>query len=90
MNQSRKVKQAIAKYGEQVCRDCYRLNSEIGEGANTIGFYKGLTTRQADAAIDAGRWLSEQQERFHGDSEVNNSRAASAFDAFRMAGGFDA
>jgi len=44
---------AFKKYGRDVCRHVYHLNRHDGEGANTIGFYLGLTTRQADAAIDA-------------------------------------
>lgn len=91
MKQPRNVKTAIKKYGEQICREAYRLNREIGEGANSISYQlTGLnSTRQADAAINAGCWLADQSEyaRFYGDSEINNARAASAFDAYRNANG---
>ena len=83
------VKRAIAKYGEAICRTAYDLNRRVGEGANSISHQvSGLnTTRQADAAINAGCWLADQSEyvRFYGDSEINNARAASAFDAMRAA-----
>lgn len=46
----------VKRFGEQVCRDAYREN-ERGNGASTIGFEFGLTTRHADQAIDAGRFL---------------------------------
>lgn len=49
---------AVEKYGMQVCIKAHELNSKDGEGASTIGIYLGLTTRQADAAINAGRELS--------------------------------
>lgn len=57
MDTPKSVKRAIKKYSEEKCRDAYDLNSRVGEGANTIGGYFGWTTRQADAAINAGRWL---------------------------------
>jgi hypothetical protein len=53
-----KTKRAIQRYGMQVCIKAHELNCKDGEGASTIGIYLGLTTRQADAAIDAGRELS--------------------------------
>ncbi len=82
------VTRALKNYGEQVCRKAYHLNNEVGEGAASIALQVAgfNTTRQADAAINAGRWLAESA-RFYGDSEINNSRAASAFDAFRSANG---
>jgi len=52
------VTRAIKKYDASTCREAYRLN-ETGEGASTIGFMMRLTTRQADAAIVAGRWIYE-------------------------------
>lgn len=56
---SQKTKRAIAKYGLDACLDAFQMNEE-GEGASTIAFsLQGTTpiktTRQADAAIDAGR-----------------------------------
>jgi hypothetical protein len=58
MKLSTNTKRAIKKYGEQVCRDTYKSHKVEGNGASTIGFYWGLTTNQADAAINAGRELS--------------------------------
>lgn len=57
---SQAVKRALAKYGETTCREAFYMNSKIGEGSNTISHtLKGLkTTRAADAAINAGRWLT--------------------------------
>ena len=48
----RKHKRAIKKYGEEVCRMAYEYN-QLGWGANSIGLELGLTTNQADAAINA-------------------------------------
>ena len=52
------TKRAIANYGEQTCRDAYRQHANFGEGAATVGAYFNITTRQADAAINAGRELA--------------------------------
>lgn len=49
-----KTRRAIEKYGEVLCTHAFRLNREVGEGPSTIGIGLGLTTRQADAAINAG------------------------------------
>lgn len=57
MELSKKAQAAITKYGQDVCTKALRMNEVDGEGANTIGFYLGLTTRQADAAINAAREL---------------------------------
>ena len=59
------VIRAIKKYSEQVCRAAYDLNRNVGEGANSIAHQlSGVnTTRQADAAINAGRWLADQSEK---------------------------
>ena len=48
---------AIKNYGMDTCRKAYEMHSRDGEGASTVGHYLGLTTRQADAAINAGREL---------------------------------
>lgn len=56
---SNNAKRAVEKYGEARCLEAYRQNKVDGDGANTIGFGMGLTTRQADAAINAGRELLE-------------------------------
>lgn len=56
---SRNAKRAISKYGEDKCREAYAM-TKSGDGASTIGFSLNLTTNQADAAIFAGRELSEQ------------------------------
>jgi len=55
------AKRALRKYGYAVCREAYRLNHEVGEGARTIAIILQVgavsTTRAADAAINAGREL---------------------------------
>ncbi len=58
---SRKTSQAIAKYGKDKCIRAHRMHTDDGEGASTVGFYLGLTTRQADAAINAGEEISSRQ-----------------------------
>jgi hypothetical protein len=52
---TRKTKVAIEKYGLSICVRAYRMNENTGMGASSIGWELGLTTRQADSAIDAGR-----------------------------------
>ena len=56
-----KTKDAIEKYGLDVCKEAYTLSNQ-GNGAGTIGFLLSLTTNQADCAIDAGRniYMSSQ------------------------------
>src|SRR5262245_52898619 len=61
----RKAAKAVAQYGREVCIRAYLMHLQ-GEGAATVGIYLGLTTRQADAAIDAGRelpWADLKKER---------------------------
>lgn len=55
---SAKTRRAIAKYAEATCIEAHRMHSVDGEGGNTVGFYLGLTTRQADAAINAGEEIA--------------------------------
>ena len=52
---STKTQRAIKAYGADVCVRAFRMHDTDGEGGQTIGFYLRITTRQADAAIDAGR-----------------------------------
>jgi len=52
-----KTKAAVLKYGEEICLAAYDRHENNWEGANTVGLYFGLTTNQADAAINAGREL---------------------------------
>lgn len=52
---TRKTKTALAKYSVATCVRAFYMNEREGYGASSIGFEFGLTTRQADAAIDAGR-----------------------------------
>jgi hypothetical protein len=59
-NLTNKTKTAIAKYGIEICREAFSRHDVKGEGANTVAFYLRMTTRQADAAINAGRELSSQ------------------------------
>ena len=58
----RTARAAIAKYGRDVCLEAFAL-SERGWGANSISYeIAGLRsgcTNQADAAINAGRKLSQ-------------------------------
>jgi hypothetical protein len=57
MQLSKHTLNAIAKYGRDACLTAYKMNAE-GEGASTIavtGPATIRTTRQADAAINAGR-----------------------------------
>lgn len=56
-NLSPNAKRAVANYGLWVCLEAYRM-THSGDGARTIGSDLGLTTNQADAAIDAGRELA--------------------------------
>lgn len=56
-----KTRRAIAAYGAQACERAYEMNLR-GEGASTIAFTGPATiktTRQADAAINAGCELAE-------------------------------
>jgi len=53
-----KTKKAIEKYGRENCVQAYASYQE-GNGAGTIGCDLGLKTNQADAAINAGRKISE-------------------------------
>jgi hypothetical protein len=48
---------AVNAYGRDTCERAYAMYLR-GNGASTIGFDLGLTTRQADAAINAGRALA--------------------------------
>ena len=44
---------AFTKYGVQLCRAAHDLNVYKGEGAASIGRMLGLTTYQAETAINA-------------------------------------
>ena len=61
---TKKTQRAIAKYGADVCMSAYHEHSHIGNGARTVGLEWGLTTGQADAAINAGREMEEFAECF--------------------------
>ena len=58
-----KAKRAIKLYGSEKCLEAYRLNRKDGEGCSTIGIYLGMTTRQANSAIDAGAEITEAYEK---------------------------
>lgn len=60
-----KTQRAVTKYGVTVCLEAFRMN-ERGEGARTIGFEFKLTTNQADAAINAGREVSNAAKAANG------------------------
>lgn len=60
MQLTRNTRRAVKVYGETACRCAYRMH-QTGEGARTIGLTgprELTTTRQADAAIEAGRELA--------------------------------
>ena len=46
---------AIKQYCTATCIKAFDRHENFVEGENTIGFVLKLTTRQADAAINAGR-----------------------------------
>jgi len=55
-----KTQRAIDRYTLDVCLECFAA-SEEGNGASTIGIEHGLTTNQADAAINAGREIADNR-----------------------------
>ena len=62
-----KTKDAIQKYGLDICKEAYQLSVK-GNGAGTIGFLLSLTTNQADCAIDAGRNIYMSSQIFKNES----------------------
>lgn len=61
---TKRTARAVAKYGLDACNNAYAMNVE-GYGARSITFEGPVTiktTRQADAAIDAGRELAKRPE----------------------------
>ena len=40
------------RWGKDNCKEAYRRNREVGDGAKTIGIEMGFTTNQIDAMID--------------------------------------
>ena len=62
------VTRAIKKYSEHTVVAAYVKNHFLGEGANTIANTTANlnTTRQADAAINAGRWIYENSKEYFG------------------------
>lgn len=57
------IRRALKAYGEATCARAFILNHCDGEGGRTVGIYLGLTTRQADAAINAGEAFFREQHR---------------------------
>ena len=55
-----KAKRAIRAYSAEVCASAWESHINDGYGANTIGNEHGLTTNQADAAINAGEEMAEK------------------------------
>lgn len=49
---------ALAKHGEAAARLALEMNESDGEGASTIASHLGLSFREADALISAGRKLA--------------------------------
>ncbi len=50
---------AVNKHGHATALNAYELNCQ-GEGASTVGIYLGVSTREADVLINAGRILTER------------------------------
>lgn len=50
-----KTKKAIKRWGLDLAIKFLYLNEEVGNGAKSIGKDHGMTTRQADSLINAGR-----------------------------------
>lgn len=55
---SKSTLRAIEKYGKENCEKAFAKHQE-GYGGAGVGFEMGITTRQADAAINAGREISK-------------------------------
>lgn len=61
MTFSTKTKRAIKSYGHLACVEAFRMHDKDGEGASTVALTGPVsikTTRQADAAIAAGREIA--------------------------------
>ena len=58
MKISSKTLNAVKRYGKDACEKAFYQNEVIGNGSSTIGIELGLTTNQADAAINAGREIA--------------------------------
>lgn len=63
MTLSTKTQAAMTKYGDLKCAQAFLMNRIDGEGGRTVGIYLGLTTQQADAAINAGEEFFRDQHR---------------------------
>lgn len=48
-------------HGLDLARRAYQLHHGDGEGASTVGIYLGVSTRTADALINAGRAIAHIQ-----------------------------
>lgn len=63
---TRATERAVAKYTESSCIRAFVLNTKMGEGAASIALCHDVanvtTTRAADAAINAGREITERGE----------------------------
>jgi hypothetical protein len=62
------IKRALKAYGELTCARAFLMHHCDGEGGRTVGIYLGLTTRQADAAINAGESFFREQHRIETES----------------------
>jgi hypothetical protein len=51
----------IETFGRQLCFKAYVMNETDGEGASTIGVYLSVSTREANALINAGRKLWHEE-----------------------------
>lgn len=52
-----KARKAVTKYGAEKCKEAF-AQYQSGDGARSVGYDLGLTTNQADSAINAGRELA--------------------------------
>ena len=61
----RTAKASIARYTLAGCLEAYRIHTELGEGASSVALSYNIpnvrTTRQADAAINAGRYIHNNE-----------------------------
>jgi len=57
--------------------------------AEAIKYARRQASDYGETGVIYFKATEQESQRFYGDSEINNSRAAEAFDMFRNAGGFN-
>ena len=55
---TRNTRRTIAKHGEELCREAFRIHHVEGEGDGTVAAYLNVTRGTANALINAGRDLA--------------------------------